>query len=471
MEAQKINSIAEWCHGRLLDASPALVISGISTDSRAVKAGELFVALSGDKFDGHNFLADVCAKGAAAAMVEEKSLAALPSGFPAIIVQDSRQALGLLGAAYRAKFQMPAVAIGGSNGKTSTKELVASVLGQQLKTVWSPASFNNNIGVPLTLLSIAPGHQAGVFEVGTNHPGELRPLLEMIRPNIGVITSIGREHLEFFGNLDGVLAEEGTLADMLPRGGLLVINGDGFGADELTRRSAARVMKVGFSEKNDFRLRVLEMSARGSRFLVESEAADYSGEYFIQLLGSHQVVNAAYAIVVGKELGLGRAEIQRGLVSCSGAKMRLQPKRIDDFLVLDDAYNANADSMQAALETLQLFPCKGRRIAVLGDMGELGESSAAAHEEVGRRAAENGVDCLVAVGQSSGIMASAARTAGLRDVFDLFDVEKVGPAVTEIVRPGDVVLVKASRSARLERVVDFLAVRFGTSEPQLAESA
>jgi UDP-N-acetylmuramoyl-tripeptide--D-alanyl-D-alanine ligase len=183
-------------------------------------------------------------------------------------------------------------------------------------------------------------------------------------------------------------------------------------------------------------------------------------------LGTHLVVNATYAVVVGKELGLGRAEIQRGLASCPGAKMRLQLKKIDDFVVLNDAYNANADSMNAALDTLRTFPCAGRRIAVLGDMGELGESSAQAHEEVGRRAAEERVDYLVAVGQSSGIMAAAARRAGLRDVVDLTEIEKAGPTVTSIVRPGDVILVKASRSARLERVVEFLAEQFGGAKAQ-----
>jgi UDP-N-acetylmuramyl pentapeptide synthase len=182
--------------------------------------------------------------------------------------------------------------------------------------------------------------------------------------------------------------------------------------------------------------------------------------YETKLLGSHQVVNATYAIVVGKELGLGRAEIQRGLSSCEGARMRLQPKRIDDFVVLDDAYNANADSMQAALETLRAFPCSGRRIAVLGDMGELGESSHSAHEEVGREAAEKGIDWLIAVGKSSQVMGSAARSAGLRQVVELAEVEKAGPAVTEIVKSGDVVLVKASRSTRLERVIDYLTTQF-----------
>src|SRR5688500_16822080 len=161
-------------------------------------------------------------------------MAALPPGLSGIMVQDTRQALGRIASAYRARFDIPAVAIAGSNGKTSTKELVAAVVSQGLKAVWSPASFNNDIGVPLTILQLMPAHQAGVFEVGTNHPGELRPLVEMIRPSIGIVTSIGREHLEFFGTLEGVLEEEGTLADLLPSGGLLVINGDGFGADSMT---------------------------------------------------------------------------------------------------------------------------------------------------------------------------------------------------------------------------------------------
>ncbi|HVK57658.1 MAG TPA: UDP-N-acetylmuramoyl-tripeptide--D-alanyl-D-alanine ligase [Candidatus Kapabacteria bacterium] len=460
MEAQKLNTIAEWCQGRLLNATPALVATDISTDSRAVKAGDLFVALAGDKFDAHEFLGEVSTKGAVAAVIDQNRAESLPKSFPAILVSDTRKALGKIGAAYRAGFEIPTVAIAGSNGKTSTKELIAAVISEKLKALWSPASFNNDIGVPLTMLQLAAEHRAAVFEVGTNHPGELRPLIEMIRPRIGIITSIGREHLEFFGTIEGVLQEEGTLAELLPAGGLLLINGDGYGSDSLLRRTVARVIRVGIGKANDWRIRDVTLGADGSRFTLETESKEFSGEYNIKLLGSHQVVNATYAIVVGKELGLGRAEIQRGLASCAGAKMRLQPKRIDDFLVLDDAYNANADSMQAALETLQVFPCQGRRIAVLGDMGELGESSVAAHQEVGRRVAETGIDCLVAVGKSSGIMAAAARNAGLSNVVDLPEIEKAGAAVTEIVRPGDVVLVKASRSTRLERVIEYLSEKF-----------
>jgi UDP-N-acetylmuramoyl-tripeptide--D-alanyl-D-alanine ligase len=471
METQALNTIALWSHGRLLNASPGVVVQGLTTDSRGVKEGDLFLALAGEKFDGHDFLMDVCAMGAAAAVVEERRSAALPSNLPGVAVGDSRVALGQIARSYRQNYKAAAIAIAGSNGKTSTKELVAAVLSRSLKTLWSPASFNNDIGVPLTILQLTSSHQAGVFEVGTNHPGELRPLIEMVRPTIGIITSIGREHLEHFGNIEGVLEEEGTLAELLPAGGLLIIDGDGYGADRLKQRSQARVVRVGHGKGNDWKIRLVELGAAGSRFEIDTDAREYTGEYSIRLLGMHQVVNAAYAIVVGKELGLGRAEIQRGLTSCAGAKMRLQPKKIDDFIVLDDAYNANADSMQAALDTLQIFPCRGRRIAILGDMGELGETSVAAHEEVGRRAAEKGIDYLVTVGQKSGAMASAARIAGLRNVLNLAAVEEVGPAVTEIVRSGDVVLVKASRSTRLERVIEYLSVRYGAEQPSTHSGA
>ncbi|HTG45532.1 MAG TPA: UDP-N-acetylmuramoyl-tripeptide--D-alanyl-D-alanine ligase [Verrucomicrobiae bacterium] len=462
MEERTLNFIATACAGRLINAPADAAVRGIATDSRAVRPGELFAALSGPNFDAHDFLVDVCSKGAAAALVEEKRVAALPSDLPCVVVPNTRIALGMLAGAYREQFDLTAIAVAGSNGKTSTKEMVASVLRQKIETLASAASFNNEIGVPLTLLQAGSQHRAGVFEVGTNHPGELRPLLKMVHPDAGIITSIGREHLEFFGTLESVLQEEGTLAEMLPSRGFLVIHGEGFGAEALAARSAARVIRVGSGSRNEWRVADIRMEKSGTRFSLSGEDSNFEGEYHIQLFGAHQVVNATYAVVVGKELGLGRAEIQRGLASCTGAKRRMELKQIDDFWVLDDAYNANADSMQAALDTLQNFPCRGRRIAVLGEMAELGESSVMAHEEIGRRAAAGKVDFLVTVGNSRKIMAKAARGAGLRHVVELAEADQAGPAVTEMVRPGDLVLIKASRSARLERVVDFLAARFAT---------
>lgn len=457
MEPRTVQFIADACAGEIRNLDPSGLVRNVCTDSRAIQPGDLFVAVPGERFDGHDFLEDVLQRGAMGVVASRDKAGVIPC----IAVEETRVALGRWAARYRSDFNLPAVAVAGSNGKTTTKELLTAVLRQRFETVASAASFNNDIGVPLTLLSIESKHQAGVFEAGTNHPGELRPLLEMIRPRIGILTSIGREHLEFFGDMDGVLREEGLLAEVLPSGGLLAMDGDGYGAESLSRRTSAKVARAGFRPENEWRILSAHFDLEGTHFTLESPQAEFSGAYSIKLLGAHQALNAVYAIIVAAELGLNRAEIQRGFDRCTGAKMRLQLRRMDDFVVLDDAYNANADSMNAALETLGEFPCAGRRIAVLGDMAELGASSAPAHEEVGRRAAERRIDFLFTVGKNAALMAAAARNAGLREIVELPGAEPAGPALKEIVRPGDVVLVKASRSARLERIVEYLAANFG----------
>ncbi len=373
-----------------------------------------------------------------------------------IVVEDTRQALGQLAAEYRKDFVLPVVAVGGSNGKTTTKELVASVLRQERVTLWSEASYNNAIGVPLTLLLLKKSHQAAVLEVGTNHPGELQPLVKMIRPNYGVITCVGREHLEFFNDVAGVAQEEGWLAELVPAGGKLFVNGD----DEWTSRAATRthapVVRVGFAAGNDWRARAVRLDLHGVTFQVDGPEATFSGEYRIRLFGRHQVVNALFAIAIGSELGLGRAGVARGLAECRPPKMRLELSEINGVRLLDDAYNANADSMTVALQTLRDLPCKGRRVAVLGDMAELGVHSESAHEEVGRRAAELGVGQLFAVGKMAPVMARAARNAGLIRVFEFVDVETAAAAVKSFVKAGDAVLLKASRATRIERIAELL---------------
>jgi UDP-N-acetylmuramoyl-tripeptide--D-alanyl-D-alanine ligase len=416
----------------------------------------LFLALPGGRFDGHEFVRQAAEKGAVAVVVERQRVPAGWTGCALIAVANVRAALGQLAAAYREEFTLPLVVVGGSNGKTTTKELIASVLRQKLATLWSEASFNNDIGVPLTLLRLEKSHQAAVLEAGTNHPGELAPLLKMIRPNYGVITCVGREHLEFFGDLAGVAREEGWVAELLPAAGKLFVNGDDAVAGSLTERTRAGVVRVGFAAGNDWRAHGLRLDKQSVRFRVDGPGADFAGEYRINVLGRHQVVNALFAIAVGKELGLSRAEVAQGLAECRPPKMRLELWEAGGVRVLDDAYNANADSVGAALQTLQELPCKGRRVAVLGDMAELGAHSEAAHAEVGRRAAELGVAQLFAVGKMAPVMARAARDAGLNRVFEFTDVETAAAAVKSFVKSGDLVLLKASRATRLERIGDAL---------------
>jgi UDP-N-acetylmuramoyl-tripeptide--D-alanyl-D-alanine ligase len=348
------------------------------------------------------------------------------------------------------------IAVGGSNGKTTTKDLLAAVLRQKFATASSEASFNNDIGVPLTLLRLESATQVAVLEVGTNHPGELEPLVKMIRPRIGVITNIGREHLEFFGDLDGVVREEGVMAELLPADGTLLLNGDGEWAEKIVARTRAKTVRVGLNDGNDWQARSIRVSRQGTAFHVESAKKEFCGSYRVRLLGRHQAVNALFGIAVGAELGLSREEIQRGLAECERAKMRLQLSETGGVTVLDDSYNANADSVVASLQVLQELPCKGRRVAVLGDMAELGAHSESAHAEIGRAAAELGVGQLFAVGQMASATANAAREAGLNRVIEISEVEAAVPAVKSFLKPGDLVLLKASRVMRLERIAEAL---------------
>ncbi len=442
--------------GELLNGSPTRAISRLCTNSGQVEPGDLFIALAGERFDGHAFLSDVAQRGAAAVVADR---AKIPVGFddcPVIAVQNTRRALGRLAAAYRSGFDLPVVAVGGSNGKTTTKELTASILRQRMATLWSEASFNNDIGVPLTLVRMENTHRAAVLEAGTNHPGELAPLLKMMQPRFGIITNIGREHLEFFHDLVGVVREEGAMAECLPSDGVLFLNGDNPWSEILARRTRARVVQVGLERSNDCVASNVRVDDSGTTFDIDCRYPGLSGEYRIQLLGRHQVTNALLAFAVGAEMGLNGDEIRRGLVVCAPAKMRLQMSNPGGIHLLDDSYNANADSMLAALQTLREFPCTGRRVAVMGDMAELGDCSRAAHFEVGRRAASSRLDQLFAVGPHGCEIAAAARARGFNSVVEIGEVENAAKAVKEFARPGDVVLVKASRSMRLERIADAL---------------
>lgn len=464
MEARLLSWVAAECHGELLRGSSASLCTRPCTDSRQIQPGDLFIPLSGDKFDGHTFLSEAVQKGAEAVLVARanQSLAAeLPPSVAVIVTDDPRAALGRLAARYRADFHLPIVAIGGSNGKTTTKELLASILRQRFRTLGSEASFNNDVGVPLTLLRLDATHEAAVLEAGTNHPGELMPLLRMMQPRLGVITSIGREHLEFFGDLAGVAQEEGFVAEALPRDGRLFLNGDSEWAEPLARRASCPVVRVGFGAGNDWRAETFRVGEEGVAFTVAAPSAGDSGEYKVRLLGRHQVPNALLALAAGRELGVSPEEARRGLAGCAPPKMRMQLWQAAGVRVLDDSYNANADSMLAALQTLHDLPCSGRRVAVLGDMAELGEHAAAAHREVGRRVGELGVQQLVAVGKFAFQLTVAAKAAGTLNVLEFPDVSSLARVVGSLAQTGDLILLKASRSVGMERVGEALRKGLG----------
>lgn len=469
MEPRPLHFFVAACGGSLLCGAPDTVIHRVSTDSRAIQRGDLFVALAGEKFDGHEYVKQVAEKGAVAAIIAADRAGAVlaqvssPAPLALLTVPETRTALGQLAGHYRAEFSLPVIAVAGSNGKTTTKELLASILRQHGATLWSEASFNNDIGVPLTLLKLESSHGAAVLEVGTNHPGELAPLVQLIRPRFGIITSIGREHLEFFRDLDGVAQEEGWLAELLPADGALLLNGDGAWTEIIARRARARVVRAGLGADNLWRAMDLRTDERGVAFRVVTPRPDFAGEFRVNLLGRHQVTNALLALAAAAEVGVSPEAARSGLEACAPAKMRLQVWRAGGVTVLDDAYNANADSMLAALQTLRDFPCSGRRVAVLGDMAELGEFTPQAHVEIGAQAAQLGVDWLVSIGRWAAVTAASARAAGLKEVSEFASAPEAAKVLPATLRAGDVLLLKASRAAALERIGE--ALRAAMPEP------
>jgi UDP-N-acetylmuramoyl-tripeptide--D-alanyl-D-alanine ligase len=457
MEPRTLGYVEESCNGQLVAGQRSASVSRVCTDSRLARPGDLFIAICGDRFDGHDYLTDALGQGAEAAVVSRSRLGQAEVAGPRIEVEETRDALGRLAARYRQDFELQVIAIGGSNGKTGTKEIVATVLGQRLETLSSEASFNNDIGVPLTLLRLREAHEAAVLEVGSNHPGELEPLLQLIRPRYGVLTSIGREHLEFFGDIEGVIEEEGALAEALPPDGCLFVNGDIEGLESIRARCRATVVTVGAGDGCDWRIAGIVLDDEGTTFELISPKGDWSGAYRVNLLGHQNARNAALAIALAAELGLSREELDQGLQCCRPASMRMEMQTLGGVRIINDAYNSNPDSLLAALETMGSFPVGGKRIAVLGDMAELGQASESAHVEAGQLAARLGLNGLVTVGQWADTTVRAAQEAGLANVAAFDDVNVAGQALAKKLEPGDVVLIKGSRAAKMERIIEALS--------------
>jgi UDP-N-acetylmuramoyl-tripeptide--D-alanyl-D-alanine ligase len=439
--------------------------TGFATDSRRVAPGDLFAALPGDNCDGHDYLEAAAQAGASGVLARESKVPASFKSCPVIFVEDPRKALGLVASRYRSDFIPAMIAVGGSNGKTTTKELIASILRTRWPAIWSEASFNNDIGVPLTLLRLERQHRAAVLEAGTNHPGEMAALLSWIRPKYGIVTNVGREHLEFFGGLEGVAREEGAMADALPRSGLLLVNGDSAWSADIASRSRARIARAGFGPENDWVASDLRMDETGVTFAVRAPSPVWSGEYRVPLVGKHQALNALFAIAIAAENRFTKAEIQAGLANCPQPKMRLQLKRIGGVGWLDDCYNSNPDSVAAALRTLADLPCGGRRFAVLGEMLELGSHSEAAHREAGKMAAETGVQALWTVGKWAEETAKSAAALGLAWTRAFAEPAEAASALARELRPGDLVLLKGSRGARLERIEQLWSRQTNDSAP------
>ncbi len=452
MDPVPLETLKRWCDGALVSGNPAQTASAICTDSRALKPGDLFFALRGERFDGHAFVSEAVRRGALGAVVEG-DVGAVPEGFALLRVTQVLDALQKIAGHYRQTLPLKVVAITGSNGKTSTKDLAAAILRERFRCIKTAGNLNNHIGVPLTLLQASAQDEAGVFEIGMNHPGEIAPLAALVRPDVAVITNIGVAHIEYMGSRGAIALEKGALAEALPVDGVLVLGAEGEFSKALAARTQARTVLCGF---DDGRVRAtgLEQDFAGTRFLLHADGQ--TAPVSLPVPGAHMVSNALLAVGAALSLGLTIAECARGLGKLELTKGRLEQKEARGIRVLDDTYNANPDSMVAALQTLVQVPSCGRRMAVLGRMGELGAESEQGHRRVGEAAGELGVDVLIAVGDEAAVTAQAARRRGVKTVLEVPSTEAAILTLRELACSGDVVLVKGSRSARMERVVEGL---------------
>lgn len=430
-------------------------VSGVSTDSRKIRKGEIFFAIKGVKFDGHDFVDSSFKKGAVACVVNFEWFERNKEKFKTkilIAVEDTLKALGKLANVYRKDFDIPFIAVAGSNGKTTTKEMIAFVLGQKYKVLKSEGNLNNQIGVPLTLFRLRKSHQIAVVEFGTNHFGEIRYLCEVAEPDHGLITNIGREHIEFLGGVEGVAKEEGSLFDYLyERDGFIFVNVDDPHLREMSEKFKNKIA-FGFAEGADVRGEIIDIDGLARvKFKVKFDGKEQILK--LKIPGEHLVMNAISAFAVGLKFGVSANLIKRALQSYKPFSKRMEILKVNGITIIDDTYNANPDSVIASLKTLAQMKCSGKRIAVLGDMLELGSYAEEAHREIGRKVAEFGIDYLFTYGSDMHYAYEVASDL-IKHSMHFDDKDFLVYHLFEVAEKGDVVLIKGSRGMRMEEVVE-----------------
>jgi len=451
------NDIAAALKGALKNGQGS-VATGVSTDSRKVNAGDLFFALKGPNFDGHAFVKDVLAKGASGVVVDNDAcFKGLPQGAAAVVVDETLKALGALASHVRGLHRIPIVAITGSAGKTTTKEMTASILSVSRNVLKTEGNKNNLIGVPLTIFRLEEAHEAAVIELGISEDWEMERLVAMCAPDISLITNIGRGHLQTLGSLEGVARAKGPIFSMLASHGVKVVNLDD---PWVVKAAGTGGQTVTYSMKQKADVFVEDSSTGAGEAGLAGANAVYNvrGKKITVRFatpGLTNAINGAAAIAAALSLGAPLEHMAPGLEAWTPVKGRMGLIRSGGFTVLDDTYNANPESMGSALRTLK--EARGRKVAVLGDMLELGAASDSEHAGVGKMAAELGVDVLVAIGSSSETTAEGARRAGLKDVFSFGSKRNALALLKRILHEGDTVLVKGSRGAALEEVVEGLS--------------
>ena len=467
-----VNEILKATGGELLCGSQDQTrgFEKVSIDSRNISAGDLFVAIVGEVHDGHRFANDVVDKGVAGLVVAKEKTGELPISewqtrqIACIAVADTQRALGDLAAFHRSRTDVSVVAITGSNGKTSTRQMTAEVVAQKFSTLSTIGNYNNQIGVPLTLLRLAPEYTWAVVELGTNSPGEIARLAQICAPDIGVITNIGPAHLEGLGSLDGVMREKGQLIEHLKTGGRAVLNADDRRVSKIADRTEKEVLLFGLTKNAAIRASAVEEKVGGISFSMDLPRESLTVD--LKVPGQFMVINALAAAAVGHLLELSAAEIKSGLENFKPAWGRMNIfQTANGIHIIDDTYNANPESMQAAITTLTSLRANNRSVFVAGDMLELGARTESLHKQVGAWAAVANIDKLLITGEYANAVATGAEDAKMNrnDIFT-GSRDEILDALKNSLRPGDWVLIKGSRGARMDIIVEGLKEWAGIKE-------
>jgi len=450
MNPLSLSSLAAMSGASLIAGDSEAHALRICKDTRSLQPGDLYVALRGENFDGNHYIAEAAAKGAVGVLCDAEAPAGLPRGFGVLATPDAVTGLTLLASAWRDCLSLRSVVITGSSGKTSTKDFTKQVMKSRFQTTATEGNLNNHLGLPLSILAARKEDQVAVWEIGMNHRGEISPLAGLARPEIGIITGIGTAHIEHLGSREEIAREKGDLLERLPSSGCAILPTEDDFVSELRSRTSARVLEVGFHAGD---LRAIEIVAEsdGSRFIIEGSFG--RAEAFLPVPGKHMVGNALLAVAAGIMCGISLHDCADALAGCELTGGRLRRMVYRGVTLLDDTYNANPDSMVAALETLSTLPCPGHRIAVLGMMGELGAHAQAGYERVGKVAASI-LDTLICVGKEAAAIGEAAARQGLADVQVAGENGEAARILSALAQTGDLILFKASRSARMEEVLN-----------------
>jgi len=463
MNPLTVTQIAQFARASLSSGDGTVVVNKVSTDSRTIKPGELFVALRGENFEGHDFVEAGAKAGATGALVDLNWTGTVPDSFVLLRATDTLQAYQTLAANYRRSLALKVLAITGSNGKTSTKDFAASVLARKFRVTKTEGNFNNHVGLPRTILEATSSDEIGVWEIGMNHPGEIAALAKIAAPDAAIITNIGVAHIEFMGSREAIALEKGALAEAVGPQGTVILNTDDLFTEGIAARTRAKVVFAG-TKGGTVQAIEIRQSAEGSEFTIIEDAHRCRAQ--LPVAGLHMVQNALLAVAAGRAFGLSIEECAAGLAAAPLTKARLQIKEIGGVQFLDDSYNANPDSMKAALRTLVELDAEGKRIAVFGEMRELGSESERGHREVGETAVTLGVDQLITIGDTAELIAEGARNAGLDKVLSAQSTGEAAKLLGEIAEPGDLVLIKGSRAARTEEVIE----KFGSQNSAVVTS-